>query len=49
MARLILRLLGLGVLAVAIVVPGCQALFPGDGADASQPMTPGVVRDGQGP
>ena len=47
MARLILRLLGLCVLAVAIGVPGCQALFPRDAADA--PNAPHVVRDGRGP
>jgi len=49
MARLTLRLLGLCVLAVAIGVPGCQALFPRDAADASPTITPDVVRDGQGP
>jgi len=49
MARLFLRLLGLCLLAVAIVVPGCQALFPPDAADASRPLTPDVVRDGQRP
>jgi hypothetical protein len=47
MARFTLRLLGLGLLAVAIGVPGCQALFPRDAADA--PIAPHVVRDGQGP
>jgi len=47
MARLTLRLLGLGLLAVAIVVPGCQALFPRDAADA--PNAPHIVRDGRGP
>jgi hypothetical protein len=49
MARFILRLLGLCVLAVAIVVPGCQALFPRDQTDAPRPVTADVVRDGQGP
>jgi hypothetical protein len=47
MARLALRLLGLGLLAVAIGVPGCQALFPRDAADT--PNAPHIVRDGQGP
>jgi hypothetical protein len=47
MARLTLRLLGLGLLTVAIGVPGCQALFPRDAADV--PNAPHVVRDGQGP
>ena len=49
MARFILRLLGLCVLAVAIVVPGCQALFPRDVADASRSMTLDVVPDGRKP
>jgi hypothetical protein len=47
MARLILRLLGLSVLAVAIVIPGCQALFPPEPASATRPAT-GEMRDGQG-
>lgn len=47
MARVILRLLGLGLLAVAIGVPGCQALFPREAADV--PGAPHIVRDGQGP
>jgi hypothetical protein len=46
MARLMLRLLGLGLLAVAIAVPGCQALFPRDAATSDAPH---IVRDGQGP
>jgi len=47
MARLPLRLLGLCLLAVAIVVPGCQALFPRDDTEASRPMTPDLIRDGR--
>lgn len=47
MARLFLRLLGLCLLAVAITVPGCQALFSHD-ADVSQPLTPDLIRDGDG-
>lgn len=47
MARLILRFLGLCLLAVAIGVPGCQVLFPRDAADPLHPITADVVRDGQ--
>jgi hypothetical protein len=46
MARLFLRLLGLCLLAVAIVVPGCQALFPGDATEVSRPD---LIRNGQRP
>lgn len=48
MARVLLRLVGLSLLAVAIVVPGCQALFSHDAA-ATQPVMADAVRDGQGP
>ena len=46
MARLPLRLLGLCLLVVAITVPGCQALFPREGAEAARPITPELIRDG---
>ena len=49
MARFVLRLLGLGLLAVAIVIPGCQALFPRDASDAGRPGAVDVQRDGHGP
>ena len=45
MATLPLRLLGLGLLTLAILIPSCQALFPRDGAGAPQPFTPGFVRE----
>jgi hypothetical protein len=46
MARLILRLLGLCVLTVAIGVPGCQALFPREPANAARPAATDV-QDGK--
>jgi hypothetical protein len=48
MARFVLRLLGLCVLAAAIVVPGCQALFPRDGSEGARPGVVDVPRNGQG-
>jgi hypothetical protein len=40
-----MRLLGLLLLALAIVTPSCQAVFPRDSANASQPFRPGFVRE----
>jgi hypothetical protein len=45
MATLPLRLLGLGLLTLAILIPSCQAVFPRDGAGAPQPFKPGFVHD----
>ena len=49
MARFALRLLGLCLLAVAIVIPGCQALFPREAPDAGRPGVADVQRDGHEP
>ena len=40
-----LRLLGLGLLTLAILIPSCQAVFPRDGAGAPRPFTPGFLQD----
>jgi hypothetical protein len=45
MAIFPLRFFGLCLLTLAIVIPGCQALFPRDGADAPRPFKPEFVRD----
>jgi hypothetical protein len=44
-ATLPLRVLGLGLLTLAILIPSCQALFPRDGTGAPRPFTPGFVRE----
>jgi hypothetical protein len=38
------RVLGVFLLALAIVIPSCQAVFP-PGTVESQPFEPGFVRD----
>jgi hypothetical protein len=40
-----LRLLGLFLLSLAILIPGCQAVFARDAADGKTPFTSGYVRD----
>jgi hypothetical protein len=45
MATFPLRLFGLCLLTLAIVIPGCQVVFPRDGADALRPFKPEFVRD----
>jgi hypothetical protein len=45
LATLPLRLIGLGLLTLAILIPSCQAVFPRDGRGAPQPFTPGFVRE----
>jgi hypothetical protein len=45
MATVPLRLLGLGLLTLAILIPSCQAVFPRDGGGAPRPFTPGFVHD----
>lgn len=37
------RLFGLLLLTMAIVIPSCQAVFPLDGATATQPFRPGFA------
>jgi hypothetical protein len=49
MARFVLRLLGLGLLAVALAVPGCQALFPRETSTVARPGAVDVERDGHVP
>ena len=44
-ATLPLRLLGLGLLTLAILIPSCQAVFPREGGGAPHPFTPGFVRE----
>jgi hypothetical protein len=39
-----LRLLGLFLLALAIVIPGCQAVFAGTAGDPALPFRSGMMR-----
>jgi hypothetical protein len=43
MAILVKRLLGLGLLTLAIAIPSCQALFPRNAADVPPSVNPGFV------
>jgi len=45
MSTIPLRLLGLFLLALAIVIPSCQAVFAHDRADPQMLSTPGVMRN----
>jgi hypothetical protein len=45
LAAIPLRLLGLFLLSLAILIPGCQAVFAGDAADEKASATSGYVRD----
>ena len=37
------RVFGLLLLTLAIAIPSCQAVFPPDGATATQPFRPGFL------